>query len=137
MTFQTRLINFLLALTAYLLFAFQWANTYMAAWYANLPEETQYLRGSHTNTYVYYAWLWGGTFLVFLILSVITLVQDKVSRVLVYILIANLFLTSYNTFLFAADFPKWQSTGPLNFVILCLLGVSVFRYYSSLPQKTG
>jgi hypothetical protein len=107
----------------------------MAAWYANLPEETQYLRGSHNNTYVYYAWLWGVTFLLFLAISIINLVQDKVSRALVYILIANLFFTSYYTFLFSADFPKWRSTGSLNFVILCLLGVSVFRYYGDVKIK--
>lgn len=137
MKFQTRLINFLLPFAAYLLFAFQWFNTYVKAWHANIPEETQYLRGAHTNPYIYYAWLFGITFLLFLTLGIIYLVREKTARPLIYILMANLLFTSYYAFLFAADFPKWNRTGVLNFVILCLLGISIFRYYGEVIKKGG
>jgi len=135
MAFKTRLINFLLPLAAYLLFAFQWFNTYLKAWYANIPEETQYLRGALTNPYIYYAWLFGITFLLFLTLGIINLVREKTTRLLIYMLMANLLFTSYYAFLFAADFPKWSKTGVVNFVILCLLGVSIFRYYGEVIKK--
>ncbi len=135
MKFQTRLINFLLPLAAYLLFAFQWFTTYLKAWYANIPEETQYLRGAITNPYTYYAWLFGITFLLFLTLGIINLVREKTTRLLNYFIIANLLFTSYYIFLFAADFPKWSRTGPLNFVILCFLGISIFRYYGEVIKK--
>jgi len=135
MKFQTRLINFLLPLAAYFLFAFQWFTTYLKAWSANIPEETQYLRGAITNPYIFYAWLFGITFLLFLTLGTITLVRGKTTRLLNYFIIANLLFTSYYVFLFAADYPKWSRTGPLNFVILCLLGISIFRYYREVEKK--
>lgn len=137
MKFQTRLINFLLPLAAYFLFAFQWFNTYLNAWYANIPEETQYLRGALSNPYIYYAWLFGITFLLFLTIGIVYLVREKTTRPLIYILMANLLFTSYYVFLFTADYPKWSRTGPVNFLILCLLGISIFRYYFSLPRRAG
>ncbi len=135
MKFQTRLINFLLPLAAYFLFAFQWFNTYQKAWYANIPEETQFLKGAMTNPYIYYAWLFGITFLLFLITGIVYLVREKTVRPLIYFLMANLLFTGYYVFLFAADFPKWSRTGPVNFLILCLLGGSLFRFYEELRIK--
>ncbi|HOZ68459.1 MAG TPA: hypothetical protein PLU11_01865 [Chitinophagaceae bacterium] len=135
MKFQTRLINFLLPFAAYLLFAFQWFNTYVKAWYANIPEETQYLRGALTNPYIYYTWLFGITSLLHLTIGIVYLVREKTTRPLIYFLMLNLLFTSYYVFLFAADFPKWSRTGPLNFVILCLLGISIVRYYFTLYRR--
>lgn len=132
MPFRTKLINFLLPLAAWLLFAFQWVNNHASAWYANIPEETQYLRGAQTQTYIYYAWLWAGTFLLFLVLSIIYLVRDSISRLLLYALIAILFFTSYVVFLFSSGLPRWRSGGPLNYLILLLFAISAFRYYLTL-----
>lgn len=138
MSFNSRLITFLLALTAYLLFAFQWAHNYLAAWYANIPEETQYIKSSRPNTYVYYAWLWGGTFLPFLLFSIIYLVRAKISRPLLYGLIAILLFTSYVVFLFSSALPQWRSGGPLNYLVLLLLAISAFRLYLTIKAtKNG
>jgi hypothetical protein len=132
MSFKTRLINFLLALAAWLLFAFQWVNNYASAWYANIPEETQYLRGAHATTYVYYAWLGGITFLLFLVLSIIYLVRETISRPLLVGLIAVLVFTSYIVFHFSSALPQWRSGGLLNYLILVLLALAAFRFYLTL-----
>lgn len=127
MSLQTRLINFLLPLSAYILFAFQWIRNYVAVWYANIPEETQYLRARPDQAYSMLAQSGLVLILLFLIAGLIQLFRPN--RLLAYGLIGIVVITGYLVFLFTLSLPRWNSGAPLNYLIIVLLAVSACRYY--------
>jgi len=133
MAFKTRLINFLLPLSALLLFLIQWVRKYAAIMYANIPEETQYLRYRPDQMYSMLAQA-GGVFIVlFLVAGLVHLFRPN--RLLGYGLIVLLLLSGYLVFLFSLSLPRWNTGAPLNFLILIMLAVSAFRYYLSAQIK--
>ena len=135
MSLQTRLINFLLPLSAYILFAFQWVRNYVTVWYANIPEETQYLRARPDQTYIMLAQTSLVLFVLFLIAGLIELFRPN--RLLAYGLIGVLVITGYLVFLFSLSLHRWNSGAPLNYLILVLLAISSFRYYLSARTKNS
>lgn len=135
MSLQTRLINFLLPLSAYILFVFQWVRNYAAVWYANIPEETQYLRARPEQAYSMLAQAALVLLLLFLIAGLIQLFRPK--RLLSYGLIGIIVITGYLVFLLSLSMPRWNSGAPLSYLILVLLAVSAFRYYLSASFKNS
>lgn len=135
MSLQTRLINFLLPLSAYILFAFQWVRNYVAVWYANIPEETQYQRGRPNQTYSMLVQT--GIVLVVLFLLAGLVQMFRPNRLLAYGLIGLLLITGYLVFLFTLSLPRWNTGAPLSYLILVLLAVSAFRYYLSASFKNS
>lgn len=135
MSLQIRLINFLLPLSAYILFAFQWIRNYAAVWYANIPEETQYLRARPNQAYSMLAQVGFVMLLLFLVTGLIQLFRPN--RLLAYGLIGLLLITGYLVFLFTLSLPRWNSGAPLNYLILILLALSAFRYYLSASFKNS
>lgn len=127
MSLQTRLINFLLPLSAFILFVFQWIRNYVAVWYANIPEETQYLRARPDRAYSMLAQAGLVLFVLFLVAGLMQLFRPK--RLLAYGLIGVLVITGYLVFLFSLSLPGRNSSAPVNYLILVLLAVSAFRYY--------
>lgn len=91
MFFHSKLFKFLLILFAYLLFAFQWVYNYMAVWYTNVPEETQYFKKPNMGNYTMYAYLLIISFVLFLIFGIIYLIKNPVPKFVTYILIADYF----------------------------------------------
>lgn len=135
MSLQTRLINFLLPLSAYILFAFQWIRNYAAVWYGNIPEETQYLRARPDQTYIMLAQTSLVLFVLFLIAGLIELFRPN--RLLAYGLIGVIVITGYLVFLLSLSMPRWNSGAPLNYLILVLLAVAAFRFYLSSHTKNS
>lgn len=135
MSLQTRLINFLLPLSAYILFVFQWVRNYAAVWYANIPEETQYLRARPDQAYSMLAQVGLVLLLLFLVAGLIQLF--KPNRLLAYGLIGIVVITGYLVYLFSLSLPRWNSGAPLSYLILVLLAVSAFRYYLSASFKNS
>jgi hypothetical protein len=127
MFFKSRLFKFLLPLAAYLLFAFQWLYNYKLVWYANIPEETQYLRGTNMGFYMMYAWLQLVSFLLFVILGIIYLVKDPVPAFIRYSLAGILFFSAYFAWHYSTMLRGWHGTGLLQFGNLVLFAVSIFK----------
>jgi hypothetical protein len=127
MAFKTRLINFLLPLSALLLFLIQWVRKYAAIMYANIPEETQYLRYRPDQLYSMLAQAGGVLIVLFLVAGLAHLFRPN--RLLGYGLIVLLLFSGYLVFLFSLSLPRWNTGAPLNFMILVMLAVSACRYY--------
>jgi hypothetical protein len=128
MFFQSKLFKFLLPFVAYLLFAFLWAYNYMAVWYSNIPEETQYLRGRNMGFYAGYGYLILFSFLLFLVFGIIYLVKSSVEKYIRYILIAILFLSAYFLWHYSISYKGYQFSSILSFVDLVLFGFSIFNF---------
>jgi hypothetical protein len=135
MSLQTRLINFLLPLAAYILFVLQWLRNYVTVWYANIPEETHYLRARPDQAYSMLAQTNLVLFVLFLIAGLIQLF--RLNRLLAYGLIGVLVITGYLVFLFSLSLPSWNSGAPLNYLILVLLALSACRYYLFAHSKNS
>jgi hypothetical protein len=127
MFFKSKLFKFLLPLVAYLLFAFQWLYNYKLVWYANIPEETQYFRGSNMGFYMMYGWLLIVSFLLFIIFGIIYLVKNPVPVYVRYILAGILFFSAYFVWHYSTMPKGWHSTDFLQFGNLVLFAVSIFK----------
>jgi hypothetical protein len=127
MFFKSKLFKFLLPLVAYLLFAFQWAYHYKLVWHANIPEETQYFRGSNMSAYMMYAWLFIVSFLLFIIFGIIYLVKNPVPAYIRYILTGILLFSSYYVWHYSTIPKGWHNTVFLGFGNLVLFALSIFK----------
>ncbi len=133
MSFKSRLINFLLPLSALVLFILQCTRYYLAVWYANIPEETQYLRTRPDQTYTILGQTGIAILVIFLIAGLTQLFRPK--RLLAYGLIVLLLIAGYLVFLMSLNLPRWNSGALLNYLILVLLAVAAFRYFQSVQSK--
>ena len=131
MFFHSKLFKFLLPLFAYLLFTFQWAYNYMAVWYANVPEETQYFIKSNMGNYTMYVYLLIISFVLFLVFGIIYLIKNPVPKFVTYILMADLFFSSYYVWHFSTAFKGLHNTGIIMFCTLIFFGLSIFKLGSS------
>lgn len=133
MSFKSRLINFLLPLSALVLFILQCIRYYVAVWYANIPEETQYLRSKPDQTYTMLGQTGIAILVIFLVAGLTQLFRPK--RLLAYGLIVLLLIAGYLVFLMSLNLPRWNSGALLNYLILVLLAVAAFRYFQSVQNK--
>lgn len=131
MPFKTRLINFLLPLSALLLFILQCIRYFIAVWYDNIPEETQYLRANPNQALSMLAQTGLVLFLLFLVTGLLQLFRPR--RLLAYGLILLLLIAGYLVFLLSLSLPQWNTGASLNYLIIVLLAVSACRYYLSAP----
>jgi hypothetical protein len=130
---HSKLFKFLLPLFTFLLFAFEWAYNYMAVWYDNLPNETQYFKPPKMGFYMGFVYLFAVSFLVFLILGIIYLVKDPAPKVVVYLLITDLVLSAYYVWVYTVAFKNLPTPALLLFVTLALFAVSVFKLCTKAP----
>jgi hypothetical protein len=131
MFFHSKLFKFLLPLFAYLLFAFQWVYNYMAVWYTNVPEETQYFKKPNMGNYTMYGYLLIISFVLFLVFGIIYLIKNPVPKFVTYILMADLFFSSYYVWHYSTAFKGLQSARVIIFCNLVLFGLSIFKLGSS------
>ncbi len=126
--FSSNLFKFLFPLFAYLLLVFHWIYNYMAVWYSNIPEETQYfLKGSNMGFYVGYAYVFIICFIIFIIFGIIYLTRKRASKFINYILIGILFLSAFFVWHFSITMNFFNRLGIINFIILVLFAVSIFN----------
>lgn len=138
MFFQSKLFKFLLPLLSYLFFSFIWLYNYMVVWYGNIPEETEYFRKPQMGNYAMIGYLFAASFTLFLILGIIYLANTFVSRIVIYLLIANLIISTFFVFLYAVTFNNVRTNSSLLFLNLFLFGLSISRltrHEELKPQK--
>lgn len=128
MWFQSKLFKFLLSLSAYLLFSFQWAYNYKIVWYANLPDETEYFfRSPNMSYYIMYAYLLITCFLLFLIFGLVYLLKSPAPKYVTYILIGVLVVSSYFVWGYSNTFKEIKSMSFIMYLNLVLFAFSIFK----------
>ena len=127
MFFQSKLFKFLLPLAAYIFFAVLWIYNYQIIWYANIPEETQYLKGQNMGFYMMYTYLFLISFILFLIFGIIYLVKNPVPKFIIYILTGDLVFSAYYVWHYSTTFKDLRSNGDLMFVALALFAFSICK----------
>jgi hypothetical protein len=127
MFFQSKSFKLLLPLLAYLLFAFQWVYNYMAVWYANVPDETQYFKKPQMGYYMMYAYLLLPSFVLFMIFGIIYLLKNPVPKYVTYVLTAVLLFSSYFVWHYSATFKSVHISVMVMFGNLVLFAFSIFK----------
>jgi hypothetical protein len=127
MFFHSKLFKFLLPLFAYLLFAFQWTYNYKIVWYANMPEETIPFKRVNMGFYMVYAYIIIISLIIFIAFGVIYLTKNPAPKFIKYILLGNLFLSTFNFWNYSTSFKDLHNGGFFSFLILTLFAFSIFK----------
>lgn len=92
----------------------------------------------HMGYYMTTAYIFTATLIIFLILGIIYLLKAPVSKVVVYLLIGNLVISSYCVWICSMTFNSWRSNNFLAFLNLALFAISIFRLTQPvLPPNAG
>jgi hypothetical protein len=135
MFFHSKLFNFLLSLLGYAIFAFSYIYNFKATWYSNIPEETRYFKVPDMSIYKMYGYLFLISFILFLIFGIVYLVKDQVLKVINYILIGDLFFTTYYVWHYSTTIKGFGSPGIVMFFTLMLFAISMCKV-AGLKQNT-
>lgn len=120
MFIHSKLFNFLLSALAYAIFAFIYTYNLKAAWYHNIPAPDM-------SFYKIYGYLFLISFMLFLILGIIYLVKDLVSKLIIYILIGDLFFSAYYVWHYSTIIKGWGNNGNIMFITLMLFAISMCK----------
>ena len=136
MFLQSKLFKFLLSCFSYLVFAIVWVNNYLIVLYANQPEETRDFVGpSKINFYLMFAYLFIVSLIIFLALGLIYLLKTEVPRFINYLIIGNLFFSTYYVWLYSTKFIDMRTNRIFLFLDLILIGFSIFNF-SKITKST-
>lgn len=108
----------------------------MKVWYANIPEETQYLKGKQSGIYPLLIYIIGITFAFFLLFGIVHLIKEVVPKIVRYIIIGDLFITTYFVWNHAAFLSGWNRSNIVSYFILVLFGFAIYGYsITEQPEK--
>ena len=128
MFFRSKLFNFLLPLCAYLFFAIIWAYNFKEVWYNNVPEETLYFTKPNMGYYAMIAYTFMATLIIYLVFGLIYLIKKNVGKVIIYLLIFDLILSSYCLWIYAVTFNTWRTNTFLLFLNMAMFVISIFQF---------
>jgi presenilin-like A22 family membrane protease len=111
-----------------------WAYNFVGAWYGNIPEETLYFKQPYMGYYMTIGYTFTATAIIFLIAGIIYLLQTHVQKVIIYLLIVNMVISSYCVWISATAFNSWRSNSFLSFLNLALFAISIFQLTKPAPN---
>lgn len=128
---NSKLFTFLLGVAAYLLFAFQWVFNYVAVWYANIPEETQFFsKGSNMGFYAGYAYVLILLFIVYVVLGIVFLTKSKNPKIICNVLTGVLFISAFCAWHYGTFFHSMRGNVIIDFIILVVFAISIFKIHN-------
>jgi hypothetical protein len=123
---------------AYILLHFIWSYNYIRVWRAknnDLMHDLMHFKDNRMSClsvpnmsfYEIYACLFASTFILFIIFGIIYVSRKTTSKFINYVLMGNLFLCAYFTWHFAVACKFLDGIGNINFLILLLFAISIFK----------